>query len=34
VETQTGGQNITLSFDKYNTGETITAPPADQIQQG
>ena len=34
VETQSGGQNITLSFDKYNTGETITAPPADQIQSG
>jgi hypothetical protein len=34
VETQTGGQNITLSFDKYNTGETITPPPADQIQAG
>jgi hypothetical protein len=34
VETQTGGQNITLSFDKYNTGEVIKAPPADQIQQG
>jgi hypothetical protein len=34
VETQTGGQNITLTFDKYNTGETITAPPADQTQQG
>lgn len=32
VETQTGGQNITLTFDRYNTGETITAPPADQIQ--
>jgi hypothetical protein len=32
VETQTGGQNITLTFDHYNTGETITAPPADQIQ--
>jgi hypothetical protein len=32
VETQTGGQNITLSFDKYNTGEIITAPPASQIQ--
>jgi hypothetical protein len=28
------GQTITLSFDHYNTGETITAPPADQIQQG
>jgi outer membrane lipoprotein-sorting protein len=34
VETQGGGQNITLTFDQYNTGETITAPPADQIQQG
>jgi hypothetical protein len=34
VETQTGGQNITLSFDKYNSGETITAPPPDQIQAG
>ena len=34
VETQTGGQNITLTFDKYNTGETIMAPPADQVQQG
>jgi hypothetical protein len=32
VETQTGGQNITLTFDRYNTGETITAPPPDQIQ--
>jgi hypothetical protein len=32
VETQTGGQNITLSFDKYNTGVTISAPPADQIE--
>jgi hypothetical protein len=32
VETQTGGQNITLSFDRYNTGETITAPPPSQIQ--
>lgn len=34
VETQSGGQNITLTFERYNTGETITAPPADQIQQG
>ena len=34
VETQTGGQNITLSFDKYNTGEIIKAPPANQIQTG
>jgi len=34
VETQGGGQNITLTFDKYNTGEAITAPPADQIQTG
>lgn len=34
VETQSGGQNITLTFDRYNTGEKITAPPADQIEQG
>ena len=34
VETQTGGQNITLTFDHYNTGETIKPPPADQIQPG
>ena len=34
VETQSGGQNITLTFDRYNAGETITAPPADQIQPG
>jgi hypothetical protein len=34
VESQTGGQNITLTFDHYNTGETIKAPPADQIQAG
>jgi len=34
VETQSGGQNITLAFDRYNAGETITAPPADQIQPG
>jgi hypothetical protein len=34
VETQGGGQNITLTFDQYNTGETIAAPPADQIQAG
>ena len=33
VETRTGGQNITLTFDKYNTGEAIKAPPPDQIQQ-
>ena len=32
VETQSGGQNITLTFDHYNTGETIKAPPPDQIQ--
>lgn len=32
VETQSGGQNITLTFDKYNSGETIAAPPADQVQ--
>ena len=34
VETQGAGQNVTLTFDTYNTGLTITAPPADQIQQG
>ena len=34
VETQSGGQNITLTFDKYNTGEQIAPPPADQITQG
>ena len=34
VETQTGGQNITLTFDRYNAGENVTAPPADQIQAG
>ena len=34
VETQTGGQNITLTFDKYNAGEVITAPSPDQIQAG
>jgi hypothetical protein len=34
VETQTGGQNITLVFDRYNAGESITPPPADQIEQG
>jgi len=34
VETQTGGQNITLMFDRYNAGETITAPPPDQVQAG
>ncbi|HYY46877.1 MAG TPA: hypothetical protein VE951_07445 [Candidatus Angelobacter sp.] len=34
VETQTGGQNITLTFDRYNAGETVKPPPSDQIQQG
>lgn len=33
VETQTGGQNITLTFDRYNSGETVAPPPADQIEQ-
>ena len=32
VETQTGGQNITLTFDRYNAGETVTPPPPDQIE--
>jgi len=26
------GQNITLTFDRYNAGDTVTAPPPDQIQ--
>lgn len=34
VETQSGGQNIILTFDRYNTGATITPPPAAQVQQG
>jgi hypothetical protein len=34
VETQSGGQNITLTFDRYNAGDTVTAPPADQVQAG
>ncbi|HKV32518.1 MAG TPA: hypothetical protein VJT14_16055 [Candidatus Dormibacteraeota bacterium] len=33
VETQ-GGQPLTLTFDRYNTGEKITAPAPDQIQAG
>lgn len=32
VENQTGGQNIILTFDRYNTGATITPPPAAQVQ--
>ena len=28
------GNALTLSFDKYNTGESITAPPAAQVVQG
>jgi hypothetical protein len=32
VETQTGGQNITLTFDRYNSGETVSPPPANLIQ--
>src|SRR2546423_11843056 len=34
VETQSGGQNITPTFDRDKPGETITAPPAHHIQQG
>ena len=34
VETQSGGQNITLTFDRYNAGDTVTAPPPDQVQAG
>lgn len=33
VETQTGGQNITLTFDRYNGGDTVSAPSPDQIEQ-
>jgi outer membrane lipoprotein-sorting protein len=29
-----GSNQLTLSFDKYNTGESITAPPASQVVQG
>jgi hypothetical protein len=32
VETQAAGQNITLTFDRYNAGDTVTAPAPDQIQ--
>jgi hypothetical protein len=28
------GNALVLSFDKYNTGESITAPPASQVMQG
>jgi hypothetical protein len=28
------GNALVLSFDKYNTGETIAAPPASQVVQG
>jgi hypothetical protein len=34
VESQSGGQNITLTFDKYNTGVTITPPPPSDIETG
>jgi hypothetical protein len=34
VETQTGGDSITLTFDKYNTGTAITPPPAAQVTPG
>jgi outer membrane lipoprotein-sorting protein len=29
-----GTNQLTLNFDKYNTGESITAPPASQVVQG
>ena len=29
-----GSNQLTLNFDKYNTGETITAPPASQVVHG
>lgn len=34
VETQNGGDSITLTFDKYNTGTAITPPPAAQVTPG
>jgi hypothetical protein len=34
VETQSGGDSITLTFDKYNTGTTITPPPSAQVTPG
>jgi hypothetical protein len=34
VESQGGGQNITLTFDAYNTGLTVTPPPPDQVEPG
>lgn len=32
IQIQNGGQLITLTFDRYNAGETINAPPPNQIQ--
>ena len=29
-----GTGSITLVFDRYNTGEKISAPPAAQVKQG
>ena len=34
VESQAGGQNITITFDRYNAGDSVAAPPPDQIQAG
>lgn len=34
VETQSGGDSITLTFDRYNTGTAITPPPASQVTPG
>jgi hypothetical protein len=34
VETQSGGDSITLTFDKYNSGTTITPPPSAQVTPG
>jgi len=34
VETQTGGDSITLTFDKYDTGTAITPPPSAQVTPG
>jgi hypothetical protein len=34
VETQGGGENITLTFDRYNAGDSVSAPPPDQVEAG
>lgn len=34
VESQSGGDTITLAFDKYNTGSVIAPPPAADVATG